>query len=90
MKTLIVPLITFGLLIILKVVNIMPIDLTALATMTIMMATPTAAVVSSYAIGFDREAVMTSNASFLSTLGSVVMIPIWIIVITSIGTAGLF
>ncbi len=90
MKTLIVPLITFGLLIILKVVNIMPIDLTALATMTIMMATPTAAVVSSYAIGFDREAVMTSNASFLSTLGSVVMIPIWIMVITSIGTAGLF
>ncbi len=90
MKTLIVPLITFGLLVILKVVNIMPVDLTALATMTIMMATPTAAVVSSYAIGFDREAVMTSNASFLSTLGSVVMIPIWIVVITSIGTAGLF
>lgn len=90
MKTLIVPLITFGLLVILKMLHILPVDLTALATMTIMMATPTAAVVSSYAIGFDREAVMTSNASFLSTLGSVVMIPIWIVIITVVGAAGLF
>ncbi|BDR57968.1 AEC family transporter [Xylocopilactobacillus apicola] len=90
MKTLVVPLITFVLLFVLKITNLMPVDLTAVATMIIMMATPTAAVVSSYAIGFDREAVMTSNASFLSTIGSVVMIPIWIVVISVVGAAGIF
>ncbi|MCO6540749.1 AEC family transporter [Bombilactobacillus bombi] len=90
MKTVIVPLITFVLLFVLKITNIMPVDLVALATMIIMMATPTAAVVSSYAIGFDREAVMTSNASFLSTLGAVIMIPIWIVIISIVGSAGIF
>lgn len=61
-----------------------------MATILIMMATPTAAVAASYAIGFDREAVMTSNASFISTIGAVIMVPIWIVIISLICSAGIF
>lgn len=90
MKTAVVPLATLAILFILKITNIMQVDITALATIVIIMATPTSAVISSYAIGFDREAVMTSSASFLSTFGSIIMIPIWIIVINAIGTTKFF
>lgn len=50
---------------ILTVNKILPVSQVAMATILIMMATPTAAVAASYAIVFDREAMMTSNASFI-------------------------
>lgn len=89
-KTIVVPAINLALLFVLTVTKIMPVSQVAMATILIMMATPTAAVAASYAIGFDREAVLTSNASFISTIGAVIMVPIWIVIISLIGSAGIF
>ncbi|NVY95601.1 AEC family transporter [Lactobacillus sp. DCY120] len=90
MKTIVVPAINLLLLIILTVTKIMPLSQIAVATIIIMMATPTAAVAASYAIGFDREAVLTSNASFISTIGAVIMVPIWIVILAIIAGTGIF
>lgn len=90
MKVIAVPAITLVLLVILTATHILPVDSVALATMIIMMATPTATVAASYAISFDREAVLASNASLLSTVGAVIMMPIWIIVLNIVGSTGLF
>ena len=89
-KTIVVPAINLALLFVLTVTKILPVSQVAMATILIMMATPTAAVAASYAIGFDREAVLTSNASFISTIGAVIMVPIWIVIISLIGSAGIF
>ncbi|MCH4057371.1 AEC family transporter [Lapidilactobacillus gannanensis] len=90
MKVIAVPAINVILLVLLTVSHILPVDKVALATIIIMMATPTAAVASSYAIGFDREAVLASNASLLSTIGAVIMMPIWIVVVSILGATGIF
>ena len=55
-----------------------------------MMATPTATVAAAYAISYDREAVLTSNASLLSTVSAVVMMPIWIALLGILQSAGIF
>ena len=89
-KTIVVPAINLALLFVLTVTKILPVSQVAMATILIMMATPTAAVAASYAICFDREAVLTSNASFISTIGAVIMVPIWIVIISLIGSAGIF
>lgn len=89
-KTIVVPAINLALLFVLTVTKILPVSQVAMATILIMMATPTAAVAASYAIGFNREAVLTSNASFISTIGAVIMVPIWIVIISLIGSAGIF
>lgn len=89
-KTIVVPAINLALLFVLTVTKILPVSQVAMATILIMMATPTAAVAASYAIGFDREAVLTSNASFISTIGAVIMVPIWIVIISLIGSTGIF
>lgn len=90
MKVIAVPAITLLALFLLTITHILPVDGTALATMIIMMATPTATVAASYAISFDREALLASNSSLLSTIGAVVMMPIWIVIISLLTATGLF
>lgn len=85
-----VPALNILLLVILSVTNILPVNLTCLGTIVIMMATPTATVAAAYAISFDKDALLASNASLLSTLTAVVMIPIWIVVINIIGSLRIF
>nr|WP_125696613.1 AEC family transporter [Lacticaseibacillus yichunensis] len=89
-KVILVPLLNLVLLLILNATHIMPVDYTAIATMCIMMATPTAAVTSAYAISFDHEAVMASDASLLSTIVAVVAMPFWIAILQILNAAGLF
>lgn len=89
-KVILVPLINLALLLILNVTNILPISYVALGTIIIMMATPTAAVVSSYAISFDREAVLSSDASFVSTILAVVAMPFWIAFLGVFSQSGIF
>ncbi|WP_461225887.1 AEC family transporter [Lacticaseibacillus suihuaensis] len=89
-KVILVPLLNLILLLILNATGIMPVSYVALATMCIMMATPTAAVTSAYAISFDHEAVMASDASLLSTIVAVVAMPFWIAVLQILNTTGLF
>ncbi len=45
-----------------------------------MLATPPATVVVAYAIKYDREAVLVSNASLLATVLSVAAVVFWIVV----------
>lgn len=60
------------------------------AITVIMLATPPAAVAAAYAIGFDREPVMSSNASLISTAAAVLMIPIWLTILRGIEMTGIF
>lgn len=89
-KVVLVPLLNLVLLFLLTVTHILPVDNIALATIIVMMATPTAAVAAAYSIGFDHGALMTSNASFISTVCAVIAIPLWIVVLSVIKAAGIF
>jgi malate permease and related proteins len=89
-KILIVPIINIVLLTILHATGILPISQVALATVVIMMATPTATVAAAYAISFDKEAILTSNCSLLSTILGVIAMPLWIVVLEVIRNFNIF
>ena len=89
-KVIIVPLFNLVVLLILNTTHILPLNYVAIATVVIMMATPTATVAAAYAISYDREAVLTSNASLLSTVSAVIMMPIWIAILGILQSAGIF
>lgn len=89
-KIMMVPLINLVVLTILTVTGIMPVSFVALATMIIMMATPTATVAAAYAIGFDKEALLTSNCSLLSTIVAVFAMPLWIVILEIINGLNIF
>ena len=89
-KVVMVPLLNLVILWLLNVTGILPLSFVAVATVVVMMATPTASVASAYAISFDREAVMSSNAAFISTICAVVMMPIWIAILQVISGLGIF
>ena len=89
-KVLVVPFINLIALYILTVTNILPISFVGLASVIIMMATPTATVAAAYAIKFDKESVLTSNCSLLSTIFSVICIPLWIVVLEIIKSLNIY
>lgn len=51
---------------------------------------PPATVAVGYCISFDKEKEMASHISLISTLGAVLGIVIWVIILTVIGTTGFF
>lgn len=63
---------------------------TALGVLVIMTATPPASVVVSYAIAYDKEPQLASNLTLVSTLLSIITLPIWVIIVTAIGATSLF
>ncbi|MGL5268778.1 MAG: AEC family transporter [Spiroplasma sp.] len=63
---------------------------TALGVLVIMTATPPASVVVSYSIAYDKEPQLASNLTLVSTLLSIITLPIWVIIITAIGATPLF
>lgn len=89
-KVVLVPLFNLVVLLILDATHIMPLNYVAIATIVIMMATPTATVAAAYAIGYDRQAVLASNSSLISTVSAVVMMPIWIAILGILNNAGIF
>lgn len=89
-KLLIVPAINIVVLVILTVTHILPVNLVSLGTIVIMMATPPATVAASYAIRFDKGALLASNTSLIATLVAVIMAPVWIVVVEMIGHLGIF
>ena len=89
-KVIIVPLINIVLLYILNVTGILPVSYVGLATIVIMMAAPTATVAAAYAISFDKESLLSSNCSLLSTIVAVFAMPCWIVVLEVIKNLGLF
>lgn len=56
----------------------------AVATTVIMMAAPTNTVAAAYSISAKREAKLTANASFLSTILAVLMAPIWVVILATL------
>ncbi|MBS4189912.1 AEC family transporter [Bacillus sp. FJAT-49705] len=89
-KIVFVPIINIVILAILSLTGILPMSAVSLGVIVIMMATPTATVAAAYAISFDKDALLASNASLLSTITAVVMIPIWVIAINLISSTGIF
>lgn len=80
-KVLLVPILNLAILLALISLGWLPLKYEALATIIIMMATPAATVVASYAISFNREALLASNASLISTVVSILFMPIWIVIL---------
>ncbi|MGI8362064.1 AEC family transporter [Bacillus cereus] len=89
-KILLVPIINVVILAILSLTGILSMSAISMGIVVIMMATPAATVAAAYAISFDKDALLASNASLLSTISAVIMIPIWIVIINFICGTGLF
>ena len=89
-KLLIIPAFNIVVLAILTVTHILPVNLVSLGTTVIMMATPPATVAASYAIRFEKGALIASNTSLIATLAAVIMAPIWIVIVEMIGHLGIF
>lgn len=89
-KVILVPFLNLILLWILDITGILPVSYIALATVVIMMATPTATVAATYAISFDRDALLASNASFISTIMAVIAMPVWLAILQTISQLGIF
>lgn len=89
MKIIAVPVVNLIGIFILNATGLLSFNDISLATTVIMMATPTATVAAAYAISFDRDAVLASNASLLSTITAVIMMPVWIVILAIISQMGL-
>ncbi|MBS4770532.1 AEC family transporter [Carnobacteriaceae bacterium zg-C25] len=89
-KLLVLPALNLLALVLLTTTHILPVNLVALATTIIMVATPPATVAVAYAINFDKDAILASNFSLLGTVAAVIAAPIWIVVIQIIGSLGIF
>lgn len=89
-KVMFVPAFILALITIGSMLGFLPVNHVAMATAVIMMATPTATVAAAFAISFDKEALLTSNASLLSTIMSVVAMPLWVVVIEMMKNLSVF
>jgi predicted permease len=67
-----------------------PFSFLSVAVAAIMMATPPATVAVAYSIKFEKEALLSSNASLVATLAAVFVIPILILALEVIGRSGIF
>ncbi len=67
-----------------------PVSFLMLAVATIMMSAPPATVAVAYAIKFDRQAVMASNASLVATVAAVILIPLIIVLLAVVEKMGIF
>lgn len=88
-KVILVPVLNIVILAVLVKSGIFSMSYEAIATIAIMMATPTATAAAAFAISSDREALLTSNVSFISTIAAVVMTPVWIAVLGILHNVGL-
>lgn len=89
-KLLVIPAVNLLVLALLTVTNILPVDSVAMATTVIMLATPPATVAVAYAINFDKDPLLASNASLLGTVAAVIMAPVWIVIIEVVNSLNIF
>lgn len=76
LRAIVAPLLTLGLCLLLQAIGAAHFDLYSLSMLVVGMGAPVGAVVVAFAIQYDREAYMGSDAIFLSTLLCVVSIPL--------------
>ena len=77
-KTILIPLFTLAIIFITNFFGILELSKVSLGVVTIMMATPTASVVIAYSLKYNKEPLITSSCSLLSTIVSLITIPILI------------
>lgn len=80
-KVVLIPALILVVLLFLHSTGVMPMSYDVIAVVVLMMMAPAATVVTTYAISFDREALLASNSSLISTILAVIFIPIWIVVL---------
>jgi predicted permease len=86
-KVVLIPAVILAVLLVLHGSGIMNLSYDVIAVVVLMMMAPAATVITTYAISFDRQALLASNGSLISTILAVIFIPIWIIVLEIIQQA---
>ena len=90
LKVGIIPMILISIFVGLKFIAGYEISYIAVATIIIMMATPAATVIATYAINFRKEPLLVSSCSLASSVLAVVMIPAFIVLIEILKVMGIF
>ena len=90
LKVSIIPMVLISIFVGLKFIAGYEISYIAVATIIIMMATPAATVIATYAINFRKEPLLVSSCSLASSVLAVVMIPAFIVLIEILKVMGIF
>lgn len=90
LKVSIIPMALISLFVGLKFIVGYEISYIAVATIVIMMATPAATVIATYAINFRKEPLLVSSCSLASSILAVLMIPAFIVLIEILKVMGIF
>lgn len=90
LKVSIIPMILISIFVGLKFIAGYEISYIAVATIIIMMATPAATVIATYAINFRKEPLLVSSCSLASSILAVLMIPAFIVLIEILKVMGIF
>ena len=90
LKVSIIPMILISIFVGLKFIVGYEISYIAVATIIIMMATPAATVIATYAINFRKEPLLVSSCSLASSILAVLMIPAFIVLIEILKVMGIF
>lgn len=90
LKVSIIPIVLISIFVGLKFIVGYEISYIAVATIIIMMATPAATVIATYAINFRKEPLLVSSCSLASSILAVLMIPAFIVLIEILKVMGIF
>ena len=90
LKVGIIPMVLISIFVGLKFIVGYEISYIAVATIIIMMATPAATVIATYAINFRKEPLLVSSCSLASSILAVLMIPAFIVFIEILKVMGIF
>ena len=90
LKVSIIPMVLISIFVGLKFIVGYEISYIAVATIIIMMATPAATVIATYAINFRKEPLLVSSCSLASSILAVLMIPAFIVLIEILRAMGIF
>ncbi|MFR1675557.1 MAG: AEC family transporter [Fusobacterium sp.] len=90
LKVGIIPIVLISIFVGLKFIVGYGISYIAVATIIIMMATPAATVIATYAINFRKEPLLVSSCSLASSILAVLMIPAFIVLIEILKVMGIF
>lgn len=90
LKVSIIPMVLISLFVGLKFIVGYEISYIAVATIVIMMATPAATVIATYAINFRKEQLLVSSCSLASSILAVLMIPAFIVLVEILKVMGIF
>ena len=84
------PILNFGFLLLINLIPGINVTFNTLAATTLMWAVPPATVAITYCINSNKESTFASSCSLIGTLVSVCFIPVYMILLTVIQSAGIF